>query len=244
MVFEYFDFLLVCVSTIAAGVASLSGFGIGSILTPLLATRIDTGLAVAAISIPHVVATSLRCWMLRKHINKEVLIGFGSLSAIGGLAGALFHSMASNPALTILFALLLIYVGASGYTGWTKSLTISKKWSSIAGLSSGLLGGLVGNQGGIRSAALLGLNMKKNELVGTATAIGVIVDLARMPVYIYTEGNELLKLWLWIALATAGCIIGTFAGKAALSRLPEELYRKMLFIIIAALGVYMVFRVF
>lgn len=244
MAFDVFDVLLVVASTLAASVAALSGFGIGSILTPLLATRVDFGLAVAAISIPHVVATSLRCWMLRKHINKEVLIGFGSLSAIGGLAGALFHSMASNPGLTILFALLLVYVGVSGFIGWSKSLTINKKWSSIAGLSSGLLGGLVGNQGGIRSAALLGLDMKKNELVGTATAIGVVVDLARMPVYIYTEGNELLKLWLWIALATAGCIVGTFGGKAALSKLSEEHYRKVLFILIAVLGVYMGFRVF
>ena len=50
------------------------------------------------------------------------------------------------------------------------------------------------------------------------------------------------KLWLWMVLATLGCVVGTFGGKAVLSKLSEDLYRKILFIVIAVLGVYMGFR--
>src|SRR5437899_12396609 len=57
----------------------------------------------------------------------------------------------------------------------------------IAGGVSGGFGGLVGNQGGIRSAAMLGLNVPRDAFVATATAIALMVDVARVPVYVFTE---------------------------------------------------------
>src|SRR5262245_35887557 len=47
-------------AALAGTIASFAGFGIGSVLTPLLAIRLGTKLAVAAMSIPHVVGTSVR----------------------------------------------------------------------------------------------------------------------------------------------------------------------------------------
>jgi hypothetical protein len=236
---EIFQVILLAVSAFAAGVAALSGFGIGSILTPLLATQMDLKLAVAAISIPHLVATSLRFYMLRKNLNHQVFIKFGSFSAIGGLLGALFHAQVNSPLLVSLFAFLLIYVGLAGLFGWIQRFRIKHSWSWFAGLFSGGLGGLVGNQGGIRSAALLGMNLPKDELVATATAIGVIVDLARMPVYFINQGQELVEIWPQIAIATAGCVTGTVAGKKLLSKLSERQFRVIIFSLILMLGAYM-----
>ncbi len=236
---DSFQIILFTVSAFAAGVAALSGFGIGSLLTPLLSTQIDLKLAVAAISVPHLVATSLRFWMLRKNINRQVFIKFGSFSALGGLLGAVFHAKVNSPLLIYLFAFLLIYVGLTGLSGWFQKFRINHSWSWLAGLCSGGLGGLVGNQGGIRSAALLGLNLSKEELVSTATAIGVIVDLARMPVYFVTEGKDLLNIWPLVAIATAGCVVGTMAGKKLLSCISDKQFRLIVFSLILILGAYM-----
>ena len=236
---DSFQFILFTVSAFAASVAALSGFGIGSLLTPLLSTQIDLKLAVAAISVPHLVATSLRFWMLRKNINRQVFIRFGSFSALGGLLGAAFHAKVNSPPLIYLFAFLLIYVGLTGLFGWLQKFRINNSWSWFAGLCSGGLGGLVGNQGGIRSAALLGMNLSKDEMVATATAIGVVVDLARMPVYFATEGPDLINVWPLIAIATAGCVVGTLAGKKLLSRLSEKQFRLIVFSLILILGAYM-----
>ena len=52
--------MLAVASVIAGSVASVSGFGIGSILTPTLSLWFDAALAVAAISIPHAIGTALR----------------------------------------------------------------------------------------------------------------------------------------------------------------------------------------
>jgi uncharacterized membrane protein YfcA len=86
-----FTILLAAVAVLAGGVAAIAGFGIGSLLTPTLALETGTKVAVAAIAIPHFVATVQRFWMLRRHVDRTVLLGFGVASAIGGLLGALAH---------------------------------------------------------------------------------------------------------------------------------------------------------
>src|SRR5689334_17383770 len=85
MTFVSFDALLAIVSVIAGGIASVAGFGIGSLLTPLFALRVDMRTAVAAVSVPHVIGTAFRFWRLRGHVDRRVLLSFGITSALGGL---------------------------------------------------------------------------------------------------------------------------------------------------------------
>jgi len=87
-----FDVLIISVAVMAGAIAAVTGFGIGSLLTPLLASGVDTRLAVAAVSIPHVVGTALRLSLLQGRVERRVLWGFGLTSAAGGLTGAMLHS--------------------------------------------------------------------------------------------------------------------------------------------------------
>ena len=182
--------ILALAAVVAGAVAAVVGFGIGSLLTPLLALSVGTQLAVAAISIPHAAATALRFWRLRRSVNRRVLVSFGVTSAAGGLAGALLHSRASNRALAVVFGLILLFVALSELSGLARRMRFSGPVAWIAGAVSGAFGGLVGNQGGIRSAALLGFDLDRQAFVATATAIGLVVDAARMPVYLATAGAD------------------------------------------------------
>src|SRR5512142_3239451 len=98
-----FEIILALVAIIAGGIASLAGFGIGSLLTPLLAVKTGLSVAVAGVSIAHFCGSALRFYFLRRFINKQVLIRFGIASAIGGLIGALLHNAFQNVVLTIIF---------------------------------------------------------------------------------------------------------------------------------------------
>lgn len=227
------------VALLAGGIASVSGFGIGSLLTPLFALRLDLQLAVAAVSIPHVLGTALRFLLIRRDLRKDVFIRFGIWSAIGGLSGALLHNVANNPLLVLVFACLLIFAGTTGTFGLSENLRFSPKASWLAGLISGGFGGLVGNQGGIRSAALLGFDLNKKEFVATATGIGLLVDGARMPVYFVSRFNDLLQAWLPITVACVGVLLGTWLGKIVLARVPEPIFKRLVSAIILLLGVTM-----
>lgn len=237
-----FHILMAVAAVVAGAVASVVGFGIGSLLTPLLALRVGTQLAVAAISIPHVFATALRFWRLRAHVDRRVLISFGVTSAAGGLTGALLHSFANNRALSIVFGLILIFVGTSELTGLARRMQFHGIVAWFAGAISGLFGGLVGNQGGIRSAALLGFDVDRQAFVATATAIGLVVDAARMPVYFATQAREITRIWLLILIATVGTLVGTLLGVRTLRRIPERVFRNIVAVVLLALGAYMTFK--
>ena len=131
-----FKFLLAAASLIAGGVASVVGFGIGSLLTPTLALETGTKLAVAAVAIPHFVGSLQRFWLLRSHVDRRVLFGFGVASAAGGLAGALLHTRVSNRGLAVVFGALLILAGVSEISGWIQRVHWGRRAAWIAGALS------------------------------------------------------------------------------------------------------------
>ena len=232
--------LIIAVGSILAGaIASIVGFGIGSVLTPLFAVRLGTQLAVAAVSIPHLFATALRFWRLRAHVHRRVLVSFGITSAAGGLVGALLHSYASNRSLAIVFGVLLLFVGLSELTGLARHMRFGGPVAWLAGAISGVFGGLVGNQGGIRSAALLGFDLDRQAFVATATAIGLVVDGARMPVYFATQTAAIARVWPLVLIATVGTLAGTVLGVRTLRRIPETVFRRVVAILLLLLGTYM-----
>jgi uncharacterized membrane protein YfcA len=231
--------LLTLAGIVAGAIAAISGFGIGSILTPLLAAWMGTKLAVALVSIPHFIGTALRFAVIRQHVNRRVLWSFGITSAAGGLIGALLHVWLRSVVLGYVLGGLLVFAGITGLTGLASRMKFGRTAAWIAGALSGMFGGLVGNQGGIRSAALLGFDLKRDEFVATATAIALLVDVFRMPVYAATQFGQMAAQWPMILVATVGVVVGTLSGKWMLSRIPQNVFRMMVASIVLALGVWM-----
>ncbi len=235
----FFGAFVALVGLVAAGIASVAGFGIGSLLTPTLALRVGTKVAVAAIAVPHVIATAQRFWLLRRFVDRRVLLGFGIASAVGGLAGALAHVWVSSRALAVVFGIVVALAGVSEFTGWMRRVRWGRRSAWVAGASSGVLGGMVGNQGGIRTAALLGFDVPKESFVATSTAIGLFVDGARLPVYLATEWRQMLAIWPLVLTAVVAVVIGTALGTRVLGRLPQRFFRKVIAVLLVLLGIYM-----
>lgn len=234
-----FDLLVALAAILAATIASIAGFGVGSILTPLLAAQYGTKLAVAVVSVPHLLATTFRFWLIRQHVDRHVLLTFGITSAAGGLAGALLHTRFKSPVLAFLLGGLLVFAGSMELFGLAPRLRFGHRSAWVAGAVSGAFGGLVGNQGGLRAAALLAFDAPRTAFVATATAIGMLVDAARMPVYAVAEGSEMLDMWPIIAWASAGALVGTVTGERVLRRIPETIFRRIVGGVILALGIAM-----
>jgi uncharacterized protein len=230
---------LLAAAIVAGAIASVAGFGIGSILTPVFALRVDMQLAVAAVAIPHLAATALRLSMMRQHVDWRLVRAFGTMSAAGGLAGALLQQRLRGPGLVMVFGGLLVFAGLTSLTGMMERVRLGRTAAWMAGLLSGVFGGLVGNQGGIRSAALLGFDVRPAAFVASATAAALMVDLARMPVYVALEAHRLVDLAGLIALAAVGAVAGTIGGERVLRRIPPPLFKKLVSALVLALGIYM-----
>lgn len=162
--FDYY-FLLVIIGFLAGLTAPVAGFGIGSFLIPIVSIQTGTKLAIALVSLPNFLGTSIRFWFLKAKVNRRILLRFGLLSAAGGLAGALIHTFFVSNVLQIIFAFMLIIAGVLGALEISEHLHIGKKSAEVIGFASGFFGGLVGEQGGIRSVALLNFDIEKEEFI-------------------------------------------------------------------------------
>jgi uncharacterized protein len=223
-------------AVLAGAIAAVSGFGIGSVLTPLLMLSMPTAHAVAVVAIPHALATIVRWVRLRSDVHLPTFRQFGVASAIGGLAGAALQSRLASPVLTLVLASLLVLAGASELAGRRVPLPDTPFWRLLGGTLSGFFGGLVGNQGGIRAAALLGFRLPPRQLVATATAAALLVDAARVPIYLLSAGPVIAGATHLVIVTSAGVIIGTILGVPVLSRIPESRYRRLVGGLLLLLG--------
>lgn len=234
--------LVVLVSFVAGATASVIGFGIGSLLTPLVASLHGTELAIAAVALPHLSGGLLRGWRLRSSVDRHVLIRFGILSAIGGLVGALVLAQLESTWLDRVLGALLVLTATAGITGWSERWRPAGPLVWVLGALSGFFGGVVGNQGGLRAAALSAFRLETTAFVATSTVIGVMIDLVRTPVYLARSGAELVRIWPLVALAVAGVLAGTLVGERLLLGLSRARFRRIVSIAVGLLGLWFLFR--
>jgi uncharacterized membrane protein YfcA len=143
---------------------------------------------------------------------------------------------ASPGLLAIVLGVLLIVVGTAEIAGLTGRIRFRGVAAWTAGAVSGLFGGMVGNQGGVRSAGLLGFGLSPRAFVATAAAIALLVDAVRVPVYVQSEGTEMLGAWRIMLSSTLGVTVGTFAGSIVLLRLPPMVFRRVVGAVLVVLG--------
>ncbi len=196
-----------------------------------------TAHAVAVLAIPHFLATIVRWLRLRSDVHMPTFWQFGIASAVGGLAGAVLQSRLGSSILTAVLATLLVFAGITELVRRPVPLPQTPFWRLLGGILSGAFGGLVGNQGGIRSAALLGFRLLPRQVVATATASALLVDAARVPIYFLSAGDVIAgSARLWI-VASIGVTVGTLLGVPVLGLIPQAIYRRLVGGLLVLLGI-------
>jgi uncharacterized membrane protein YfcA len=132
-----------------------------------------------------------------------------------------------------------VFVGIAELIGVAQRIRFRGVTAWIAGGVSGIFGGMVGNQGGIRSAGLLAFDLSPRAFIATAAAIALIVDAVRTPLYVWTAGPDMLAALRIMVIATAGVVAGTFAGSYILLRLSPAVFRRVIGAVLLTLGIWM-----
>lgn len=232
-----FELAVITVGFLAGITASVAGFGIGSFLIPLVSIQTGAKVAIALMSLPHFIGNSVRFWLLKSEINRRILLRFGLLSAAGGLVGALIHVFFISNLLQIIFSSMLILAGILGVLQVSERMHLGKRTASVVGFASGFFGGLVGEQGGIRSVALLGFDIEKEAFIATATATALVIDIVRMPIYFIAGFGKISEFFLILLLSSTAVIGGTLVGNIILKRIPQELFKRLVSFLILLLGI-------
>jgi uncharacterized protein len=227
------------VAVLSGATAAVVGFGIGSLLTPLLLTRFSAPVAIGLVALPHLLATAARFFRHRDAIDRTVLWRFGLPSAAGGAIGGALHGILRSDALVSVLAALLILTGVANLTDGFGRWQPPRIMASLVGLLSGLCGGLVGNQGGLRAAGLSAFRLEPRAFLATGTAVALLIDIARTPFYLARGGRMMLDLWLPVTVAAAGCLLGTVIGERLFFRMSPVQYRRVIGFAVLLLGAWL-----
>lgn len=249
--------MILFVITVTAFLASLltlfSGFGLGTLLMPVVAIFFPVTVAVALTAFVHLLNNLFKLAALWRDINWPVAVTFGTPALLATIPGAwLLSSLERLPQIAsyqlfgidalitpvkLAVGFLLILFACAEWFSLAKSFAIPEKYLPLGGLLSGFFGGLSGHQGAFRSAFLLHAGLSVRQFVATNAIIAVLVDTIRLMVYslnvtlLIEQVNGTL-----ITAATAAAFTGVLAGKLSIKKVTIGMIQKLVAVMLLSLG--------
>lgn len=223
---------LVFAAALAAALLTFfTGFGLGTLLMPVLAFFVPLPQAVALTAAVHLINNLGVGAMLGRSADRQVSLAFGlpaiaaallgayCLARLGDLPPLAQWSGHSLSPLRLIIGTVIFGLGALELGPWMRRAAMPRRWLPVGGFISGFLGGLSGHQGALRSAVLIRLKLEPQAYLATSVVIGIAVDITRL--LAYSGGLKGLDWsahrWLLIA-GGAGALIGAFGGKALIHK--------------------------
>lgn len=220
-------------------IGTMAGFGSSTILLPIALLFFDFKTALVLVAFMHLFGNLGRSAFFRKGIHWRVLLYFGSASVIATSIGALLVTHINQAALKGLLGVFLIIYGTVALTKFRLTLASSKRNMFIGGSVSGFFAGLIGTGGALRGAFLTAFTLPKAQYIGTAAAIAFLVDITRIPVYLSSDLLAASHYWTLPVLFMLA-IIGSFIGKKLVTKIPKQVFTKVVLACIMLAGVKLV----
>lgn len=250
-------FIISVTAFIVAILTFFSGFGLGTILTPVFMIFFPVDLAIGLTGIVHFFNNMFKLFLVGRKADKEVLLRFGIPAVIAAIVGSwlllnitdlkpLFVYEAFGKTFEVypvkfIISILLIIFASIDLIPYFNKLQFGKEKLPIGGALSGFFGGLSGNQGALRSAFLIKAGLSKEAFIATAVVVSTFVDFTRLSVYATKFNNAgLSDNLILVVCATLSAIAGAYIGNKLLKKVTLRFLQItiaiMLIIISLALG--------
>ena len=242
--------LIAITACIASFLTFFSGFGLATLLTPVMLAFFPVEVAIALTGIVHLLNNFFKIGLVWKHINWKIAIRFGIFAAAGAFIGALVLAyisarnigysymigdrIISTSLVKLVIAVLLIVFVLIEFFPRLKMLKLNKDLIYGGGFASGFFGGLSGHQGALRSAFLISFGLTKEQFIATGIVIACFIDITRLSVYFsslstdYIYGNSTVLI-----IAVLAAFLGAFAGNKMMKKMTYSFIQK--FVLIAIL---------
>lgn len=256
------EILIVAVAAfLAAGLTLFSGFGLGTLLMPVVAIFVGADVAIGITAIVHCANNLFKLGLLGKQANSEVILKFGIPAIFAALGGAILLSWLSSQSALFSYSLfgsvkeitlikliiggVIISFVALELSPVFSSLTLDKKFLPLGGIISGFFGGLSGHQGAFRSLFLLKAGLSKEQFIATGVVLAVMVDLSRMTIYgfdaLITQKNI---DWMIVIAAILSAFIGSFFGSRLIKKITIHSIQLIVSCLLVVIGLGMVTGIF
>lgn len=246
--------LIIALTAFFASLLTLfSGFGLGTLLMPVVAIFFPIAVAVALTAFVHLLNNLFKLAALWRDIHWPVSLTFGIPALLATIPGAwLLTRLYELPEMTsyqafgldatvtpvkLAVGVLLIVFAIAEWFSFAKKVDISSRFLPWGGVLSGFFGGLSGHQGAFRSAFLLHAGLDARQFIATNAVIASSVDITRLAVY----GLNLTLLMQQVdaslvLAATAAAFAGVLAGKIGIHKVTIGMIQKLVAVMLLTLG--------
>lgn len=224
------------IAALASLLTFFSGFGLGTLLTPVFMIFFPIELAIGLTAIVHFLNGLFKLSLVGRFANRAILFRFGLPAIIAALIGAwvlsqlsdlqpLYSYFIEHKEFKILPLKLILGLLIAGFTLFElipklRDLEFDKRFLTIGGFISGFFGSLSGHQGALRSAFLSRSGLTKEQFVGTGTAISVMIDIARLGVYSESlSSGGIINNSPLLGLTTLCAFAGAYLGNKLLKKI-------------------------
>jgi hypothetical protein len=225
------EWIIVLTAFLASLLTLISGFGLGTLMTPVFVLFFPVDLAIALTAVVHLLNNIFKFGLLFKSVDRNIVLWFGIPGILGAYFGASALSALSSdyawyftdliqirPLQSIIGILMIVFAIFELYPQ-LKNFKFDRKYLVPGGVLSGFFGGLSGHQGALRSMFLIRANLSVPTYISTGIAIALLVDLTRIPVYFFRfESSDLNHHIGLLAITTLAAFGGAFLGKRLMKK--------------------------
>jgi len=226
---------------IAAVLATLAGFGSSTLLIPVAIIFMDIKTAVFLVACFHLFNNSFKVKAFWNKIDFQIFLLFGIPSILFAFFGASLISILPIDIIRKFLALFLIIFPIFSFTKSKFKLKETKTNAVIGGSLSGLLAGLIGLGGAIRSAFLIAFNLPKETYVGTSAMVAFVIDLIRIPTYLFTKIVQESSYYVLLPFLLISAYLGVKTGKHFLGKIRHEVFTRIVLIALLLVGIRLLF---
>ena len=232
---------VVAATTVGFTIAGVAGFGGGIVALPVLVWVFGVREAIPILSISQLLSTLSRVWLHRDGLNWPVirLFALGSLP-FSVLGSFIFISMDTTVLVRILGVMMLLFVV---YTRLPVGRDFNMKlWGFVPlGAGTGFGSAFLGIPGPFAAVFYLAYGLTAGAYIGTS-ALGM--GMIQIPKLIIFGASDLLTMRILALGIGLGVIAAASAylGKIILQRVPEEVFPKLITVLLLISGVVFLIR--
>jgi uncharacterized membrane protein YfcA len=251
--------VLICAAAfLASTLTFFSGFGLGTLLTPVFALFFPIQTAIAATAIVHLANNLFKVGLVGREADWSVVRRFGLPAAAAAVVGAGALVLAADlpplavyqlgartrvvTPLKLLVGTLIVSFALLETSARFRSVQLPSRSLPWGGALAGFFGGLSGTQGALRSAFLIKAGLSKQGFVATGVVCAVLVDVVRLIVYGASQVSAHFEAVSrqavpMVAAATISAFAGASLGARVLRQLTLETVRATVAVMMVAIGV-------
>lgn len=249
------DYIVISLAALAASTLTLfSGFGLGTLLMPMIALFFPLELAIAMTAVVHLANNLFKLVLLGRKADRSIVIRFGIPALAAAFAGAwLLTYLGELPPLAeyqignktnvvsplkLVVGLMIISFVMIEQSPRIAKIELQKKWLTLGGLISGFFGGLSGHQGALRSMFLIKAGLDKESFVAAGVVIAVLVDFARLAIYgpAFLSRQEEIH-WPLVISASVAAFIGAYFGTRMLKKVTMGFVQTLVAVLLVGIGI-------